>query len=493
MIFFYGAVLFLYIVVLYVSLRYREKGSYNKRNFFEGMGLCIYKKFYGRSPFYSKKAERHLEMLHPGTPAGEKKRKNYFCNSYVDKFYIRKISLVLLIIFIGEVFAIFLCLNSQSGGALTDGKYIQRNTYGEGSIEADLQAEIESGEGKNHQDFLLIVNERKYEKDEIKKLAAEVSDILPDLMLNQNISLEEVRDKLNLVNKVEGYPFQISWESDNYELVYTDGTINNEHVKENGEVVNLTATFIYDDYREEHTYAIRICSPVYSAEELIKRKVYEEIARREELYGKEPHMELPDMVESRAIRWTEKKEDSSGYLFLLACIAAISIYFLQDRDLYKKAEQRNRQMLLDYPGIISKLTLYMGAGMTIRNAFCKIACDYENEKNHEKRYVYEEMLITCHELNNGISETSAYENFGKRCRLPQYTKLSNILIQNLKKGSNSILSVLRQEVVTAFEERKSTAKKLGEEAGTKLLFPMMLMLSIVMILIIVPAYFSFSI
>ena len=153
-------------------------------------------------------------------------------------------------------------------------------------------------------------------------------------------------------------------------------------------------------------------------------------------------------------------------------------------------------MLLDYPGIVSRLVLYMGAGVTIRNAFRKIAYDYKKQKEEGKgikRYVYEEMLITCYELDGGVSELSAYENFGKRCKLPQYIKFSNLLSQNLRKGSNNLLTVLRQEAVSAFDERKNLAKKLGEEAGTKLLLPMMLMLGIVMLLIIVPAYFSFSV
>jgi hypothetical protein len=36
------------------------------------------------------------------------------------------------------------------------------------------------------------------------------------------------------------------------------------------------------------------------------------------------------------------------------------------------------------------------------------------------------------------------------------------------------------------------AKRLGEEAGTKLLFPMILMLGIVMVIVIVPAMTGFT-
>ena len=46
------------------------------------------------------------------------------------------------------------------------------------------------------------------------------------------------------------------------------------------------------------------------------------------------------------------------------------------------------------------------------------------------------------------------------------------------------------EAADAFEERKNLAKKYGEEAGTKLLLPMMIMFGIVVAVIMVPAMMS---
>ena len=46
-------------------------------------------------------------------------------------------------------------------------------------------------------------------------------------------------------------------------------------------------------------------------------------------------------------------------------------------------------------------------------------------------------------------------------------------------------------MVAAFEQRKNLAKKLGEEAGTKLLLPLFLMLGVVMIMMVVPAFLAF--
>ena len=66
------------------------------------------------------------------------------------------------------------------------------------------------------------------------------------------------------------------------------------------------------------------------------------------------------------------------------------------------------------------------------------------------------------------------------------------MAQNLKKGNQELLSVMQQEARASFEERQNTARKLGEEAETKLLLPMIMMLAITMLIIIIPAYYSFA-
>ena len=47
------------------------------------------------------------------------------------------------------------------------------------------------------------------------------------------------------------------------------------------------------------------------------------------------------------------------------------------------------------------------------------------------------------------------------------------------------------EVNGAFEKRKNLAKIKGEEATTKLLFPLLLMLVVVMAIIMIPAVMNF--
>ena len=91
-------------------------------------------------------------------------------------------------------------------------------------------------------------------------------------------------------------------------------------------------------------------------------------------------------------------------------------------------------------------------------------------------------------MESGVAQAKAYERFGRRCRIPSYNKLSTMLAQNLRKGTANLPILLKEEAAGAFEERKHTARKLGEKAGTKLLMPMMMFLGITMVIIMVPAF-----
>ena len=181
-------------------------------------------------------------------------------------------------------------------------------------------------------------------------------------------------------------------------------------------------------------------------------------------------------------------------MIVMAVLIAVLLILQQKQNQKEYANERREQMMLDYPEIINKLTLFLGAGMTVKRAWKKIVQDYELQKEERgQRYAYEEMKLTVREIESGIPETESYENFGKRCEVQAYMKLGALLSQNLRKGVRGLGEILRWESVQAFEERKARAKRKGEEAGTKLLLPMFLMLTIVLVVVIVPAFLSVQI
>lgn len=406
----------------------------------------------------------------------------------VQEHYLSLYSTILLVVFVGNLLCLAVWVSARSSAKLIDGSYLPRNAYGEGEIAVDLAAEIS---GIQEEIFDYLVEERKFTKEELEKQYQEAQEILPAAILGENGKLEDIRKNLNLVCELSNYPFEISWESSAYSLVNTDGAVHNEELTV-GEIVTLTARFDYEDWSRECELLVQVNPALYTPQEAVRNRVEELIRESGEKTKSAEVMVLPETLGTEPIVWREIITDSSGYFLVLVLIAAGALYWGKGRELDQKLEARKRELLLDYPEIVNKLALYMGAGMTIRNAFFKMGEDYKKQRERRKKYVYEEILITCHELQGGISETEAYERFGKRCQVQAYSKLSALLSQNIRKGSNDLLRMFRQEADNAFAERKSLAKKLGEEAGTKLLMPMMIMLCVVMVIIIIPAYFSFT-
>lgn len=483
MIYIYSGILGAYLILFLLSLR--EAG-----NPFRKMAACIYRRQQERQKrrgagrrswkkaLFARQLENKLRTLQPQI-AAEKQVREHYLSLY---------SLVLTIVFAGDLLCLAAWLGAHSNAKLIDGSYLPRNAYGEGDVEVGLKAEIP---GIQEEIFDYLVEERKLTEEEVEKSYEEAVLLLPEAVLGGNTSLEDVRQDLELVSGLDGYPFQISWESDAYSLVNTDGTVHNEELTV-GEIVTLTAGFCYEDWVRELQLHVQVNPVVYTPQEAIRLRIEELIREREESTKNREVMVLPEQVGTEPVIWQEIIEDSSGYLLLLALFAAGVLYWGRGRELDQKLEARKRELLLDYPEIVSKLALYMGAGMTIRNAFLKMGEDYKKQKGTRKKYVYEEVLMTCYELQGGRSETEAYDHFGKRCQVQSYIRLSALLSQNLRKGSNDLLRMLRQEADNAFAERRNLAKKLGEEAGTKLLLPMMMMLCVVMVIIMIPAYFSFA-
>lgn len=160
-------------------------------------------------------------------------------------------------------------------------------------------------------------------------------------------------------------------------------------------------------------------------------------------------------------------------------------FFLPDRDLKERVKKRRIAIQLDFPDFVNKLTLLINAGMTIPRAWEKTAAD-----SNKDTPLYNELKTTVMDIRAGKPEHRAYEDFAKRCRTPEITRFISVILQNMRKGGAEIVPVLRVQANECWEMRKNTAKRLGEEASTKMLFPMMLMFLAILLIVATPAVLS---
>ena len=155
-----------------------------------------------------------------------------------------------------------------------------------------------------------------------------------------------------------------------------------------------------------------------------------------------------------------------------------------------KRKERENSLQMDYSELVSKLVVYLGAGLSLRNAFSEISKHYNylvENCSLENHPLYEELHCLLNQLKSNVGEGKAYLAFATRLSLRPYNKLISLIEQNRKNGSKHLRLQLQVEMQEAFEMRKSTAKRLGEEAGTKLLLPLFMQLLIIMMIIIYPA------
>jgi len=173
-------------------------------------------------------------------------------------------------------------------------------------------------------------------------------------------------------------------------------------------------------------------------------------------------------------------EPDAGYLLFCAALP-IGIAVFSDKDLFGKVKKRRLAIQLDFPDFINKLTLLVNAGMTVSKAWEKIASD------SGRSALYLEVGAAVADIRSGIPEHKAYEEFAKRCRVPVITRFVSVILQNIKKGNAELVPILRVFSNECWELRKNTAKRLGEEASTKLLLPMMLMFTAILLIAGMPA------
>ncbi len=406
------------------------------------------------------------------------------------EYYIRKISIVLFMLFAGSFLAIAMNFGASGGKLIEDGSLIQRRAFGGGNRKIELVAKDTSGNEIG--EFTLDISEQFYTKEEADELFREASDIVEKTILGENTSFDCVSSDLKLVQKLEGYPFRISWHSDNYDVIDTEGKIKEEAVSKEGEIVTLTATYAYDDNKWQQTIYVNVIPRKLTSEEqkIANIKKLLENAETESRY--EEKFELPEACDDQELLWNEKTTDNSLVLLLLMMVGGAASFVLKDKELKDSMEERSNQLLSDYPQVVSQLVLYLGAGMTMRNIFEKLADNYMRDRKDggELHFVYEEITRTVREMAAGMSEACAYESFGLRCGGQQYTRLGTLLSQNLRRGNSELLNLLEEESKKAFSDRLDKIRKAGEEAGTKLLLPMVMMLLVVMVIIMIPAYMS---
>lgn len=383
---------------------------------------------------------------------------------------------------------------------------LQRPKAGEGDREYELTVKHNNGVDN----LRIKVEEQRYTQEEADRIFQNHYDELIEKLLGDNDSLAHITEDIKLVYELSD-GISVMWEINEPEYIDHSGKINWEKL-EDTKAITCRATMSFYEY--ERAFDIDMILSRQDRE--FVKKIYDRIENLlTETSEHSEEINLRNVMEEYDVSFYISEKRANLIYLLVAIIAAVIVWFAKEKDTDRELDKRREQLQEDYTEVVSKLTILQGAGMTIMGAWDKIILDYEKQKDNgnkksrgkdntgkdnghkngkeNKRFVYEEMKYARQLMKKGYSEAEAYREFGKRCGIHMYIKLANLLEQNIKKGTKGLKDILNAEVIEAFEERKALARKKGDEAGTKLLLPMGMMLVISIAVIIIPAIMSFNV
>ena len=349
----------------------------------------------------------------------------------------------------------------EIGDPVRDG-VLARNEYGGGDRQYELLVEgLENGE----EQVKVTVPERKMSDAEVQKELPGIMEYLKGEILGGNSSLSKVQSDLNLTRTLVKYGLSVEWESGDPETVSDMGLIGSE-MPESGKTVTLRAGLM----NGSSVTWVEIPVTVFPETETLGETFSAFLGKLAEKDLETGQVVLPETFDGRTLHYRSADGCGNGGLIFLGIAAALCLFLKEKSDAKEAKKQWEDRMILDYPELLSDFVVLTGAGYPVRQAWKKQVVDAESK--------------------NTVLIHPSYGEFGRRIGLGCYIKFASLLGNSVSTGGKDLRRFLEEEMETAFRQRKELALRKGEEASTKLLIPMFLMLGVVMVMVVAPAFLS---
>lgn len=180
----------------------------------------------------------------------------------------------------------------------------------------------------------------------------------------------------------------------------------------------------------------------------------------------------------------------SGETMLLAAglLGFIGLGFRGFAEAGKQLNRRKKEIIAALPDRMSKLMLLVSAGETVQNAFARCLEGKEGSQNPLDK----EWRTAVASMRNGQSFSTALERFNRSCAVQEASLFTTVMLLNYRKGGEHFVLAVRELSYSLWEKRKEIARVSGEEASSKLVFPLVGIMFIMMIIVAAPAVLMMS-
>ncbi|MFV0465874.1 MAG: hypothetical protein ACK5ML_07365 [Lachnospiraceae bacterium] len=357
---------------------------------------------------------------------------------------------------------------------------------GEGTQEVTMDLTIP--EVIQNKTYTFKIPEKELSSEEQEQRITNAKQEIQSTFLLENRSFEQIESRVLLKETYAGGMVKAAWSFEPMGLIGQTGEVIALLEKNESEEAMAKVYLSCEGEDEIYTFPITIRAVSELSSNHYIQKIQDEIERQAS--DQEP-VHLPDKVLGKTLQWKSKR----SYTILLPVLGALLFGFIEieKKEIQKRVKKKKQQELnIAYAGFVSKLGLLLSAGMSITTAIGKINQSYQSKKmnGQPKLLVYEYLGEVQQEMNSGSTPVQALSQFAEKTQNQKYRVLTGLLIQQQLRGNPEFMQLLQYEVGQAFTERKQSARRAGEEAGTKLLGPMLFMLLLTLMVILVPALLS---
>lgn len=197
---------------------------------------------------------------------------------------------------------------------------------------------------------------------------------------------------------------------------------------------------------------------------------------------------LPDQLsDGTRIQWVPQKKPSGFLLLAILGISGLFIFKSRDAELARLERMSKESVLRDLPEFVNKLVLMLNAGLVMRTAFQKVILEHNKRTGGVNDYFYSQLsqiMTKCNETNSSIQKE--FRDFAVRTGIVEFMRLSNIINDSMIKGSD-LMTQLRLEGDNLWAARRKQMEEKGKIAESKLTFPLMVLLLVLVMITIAPA------
>ncbi|MBO7747750.1 type II secretion system F family protein [Paenibacillus sp. MWE-103] len=154
------------------------------------------------------------------------------------------------------------------------------------------------------------------------------------------------------------------------------------------------------------------------------------------------------------------------------------------RDVARKLDRRKQDIVLLLPELLNKLMLLLGAGETLQRSLVRCS---ERSGAPEGHPLLAELRRVNETVRNGESFAGAMELFSRRCGVQEVSIFTTTLLLNYRRGGDRLVLSLKELSYSLWEKRKAVVRARGEEASSKLVFPLVGIFFVLMVVVAAPA------